>query len=59
MYDEEIKLQVKADLGGVLSISPEAYNHYLDWLANTYHIGYNEARDIAREALSELPSYLD
>lgn len=57
--NEEIKTQVKMDLGGVLAISPAFYGDYLEWLSVTYCISRDEAGDIAREALSELPSYLD
>ncbi len=56
---EQIKTQVKFDMGGVLAINPQTYGEYLDWLADTYSISRDEARDIAKEALDELPSYLD
>ncbi len=60
MIDKElIKNQVKFDMGGVLAINPASYREYLDWLANEYSISRDEARDIAKEALSELPPYLD
>lgn len=60
MTDKElIKNQVKIDLGGVLAISPAFYSDYLEWLSVTYCVSRDEARDIAKEALSELPSYLD
>lgn len=56
---EQIKIQVKFDMAGTLAINPESYGQYLDWLASEYSISRDEARDIAKEALDELPSYLD
>lgn len=59
MDKEQIKTQVKCDMGGVMAISPTIYGEYLDWLASHFSISRDEARDIAKEALDELPSYLD
>lgn len=59
MDKEQIKFQVKLDMDGVLAIEPEKYGEYLEWLSSEYYIGLNEARDIAREVLTELPSYMD
>jgi hypothetical protein len=59
MDKELIKNQVKMDLGGALVINPNFYSDYLEWLSVTYCVSRDEARDIAKEALSELPPYLD
>ena len=55
MEREDIKSLVKAQMGGVMAINPVLYGTYLDWLAVEYSISRDEARDIAKESLSELP----
>ncbi len=55
MNREDIKTVVKAEMGGVLAINPEDWRGYLEGLAKHFNITKEEAKEIALEALNELP----
>ena len=55
MNREDIKSVVKAEMGGTMAISPELYGKWLDSLVERFGLTKDKAREIAREALSELP----
>jgi polyhydroxyalkanoate synthesis regulator phasin len=55
MNREDIKAVVKAEMGGVMAISPDLYGKWLDSLVERFGLTKDEAREIAKEALNELP----
>ncbi len=55
MNREDIKAVIKQEMGGVLAVSPDIYGRWLDNLSNRFGFTREEAREIATEALSELP----
>lgn len=55
MNREDIKVIIKSEMGGVMAISPELYGKWLDSLVERFDFTRQEAREIAIEALNELP----
>lgn len=59
MTRDEIKAIVKADLGGVMAISPARYCAYLDDLSERLDLPGDEVGEAMRGALDELPPIED
>jgi hypothetical protein len=57
--EQEIKEMAKADLGGVMAISPERYGEYLDELVEQYDMPRDRVSELVAESLKELPACED